>query len=171
MPTVTAAATRTVDDSNVCSRGSAGTVSSRLAIAPEAVAADSEITAEHPEWLLASAPGPEGLRLLDLAIRPAMVHVWERLTKLLDRHQPGYLVWLCDSTSTPARGYQGEPTVHARTLATYRLLDALRERYPQVQIQAVSADLALATRVQSMTAAARKTSLLKVRWLTCCRSS
>jgi alpha-galactosidase len=125
-----------------------------LAIAPEVVAADSEITAEHPEWLLASAPGPDGGRLLDLAIRPAMVHAWERLTKLLDRHRIGYLVWRCDPTSTPARGYQGEPTVHARTLATYRLLDALRERYPQLQIQAVSADLALGTRVQSMTAAA-----------------
>jgi alpha-galactosidase len=125
-----------------------------LAISPEVVAADSEIAAEHPEWLLASAPRPDGGRLLDLAIRPAMVHVWERLTKLLDRHQIGYLLWRCDPSSTPARGHHGEPTVHARTLATYRLLDALGERYPQLQIQAVSADLALATRVQSMTAAA-----------------
>jgi alpha-galactosidase len=121
-----------------------------LAIAPAVVAADSDIAAEHEEWLLASAPTPDGARLLDLAIRPAMIHVWERLTKLLDRHQITYLVWRSDPSSTPARGHQGEPTVHARTLATYRLLDALRERYPQLQLQVISVDLALAARVQSM---------------------
>jgi alpha-galactosidase len=124
-----------------------------LAIAPEMVAADSDIAAEHPEWLLASTPWPDGGRLLDLAIRPAVVHVWERLTKLLDRHQIGYLLWHCDPSSTPAGSHQGEPTVHARTLANYRLLDALRERYPSLQIQVASVDLALATRVQSVTMA------------------
>ena len=122
---------------NVCSRGSAGTVSSRAS--PSRRRWWRPTRRSPPSTRSGCSPqrrGPRAYASIDLAIRPAMVHVWERLTKLLDRHQLGYLVWLCDPTSTPARGYQGEPTVHARTLATYRLLDALRERYPQLQIQA-----------------------------------
>ena len=122
-----------------------------LGIEPELITPDSDIAAEHPDWLLASAPRADGGRLLDLAIVPAMGHVWERLTKLLDRHQVGYLIWRCDPPAVPARSHRGEPTVHGRTLASYRLLDALAERYPHVQIQTVRADLALAGRVQSLT--------------------
>ena len=122
-----------------------------LGIEPELIAPDADIATEHPDWLLASPPRSDGGRLLDLAMVPTMGYVWERLTKLLDRHQVGYLVWRCDPPAVPARGHRGEPTVHARTLASYRLLDALAERYPQVQIQTVRADLALAGRVQSLT--------------------
>jgi alpha-galactosidase len=76
-------------------------------------------------------------------VRPAMVHVWERLTKLLDRHHVSLLSW---SPPQGAHRPGATPAQHKSTLAAYRLLDALRERYPQLTIQTTSLDLAMATR-------------------------
>ena len=72
-----------------------------------------------------------------------MVHVWERLTKLLNQH-PVSLLQLVAGGRRAAPGHGA--TRHASTLAAYRLLDALRERYPAMTVVSPAMDLAMAKR-------------------------
>ena len=112
-----------------------------FAIELELVEADSATARDHPDWLLTVERDGVTRQVLDLSVRPAMVHVWERLTKLLDRHHVSLLSW---SLPHGAHRPGATPTQHNSTLAAYRLLDALRERYPQLTIQTTSLDLAMA---------------------------
>jgi alpha-galactosidase len=109
----------------------------------ESVKADSAIARDHPDWLLNVERDGATRQVLDLSVRPAMVYVWERLTKLLDRHHASLLSW---SITHGAHRPGATATQHTSTLAVYRLLDALRERYPQLTIQTTSLDLAMASR-------------------------
>jgi alpha-galactosidase len=104
---------------------------------------DSAIARDHPDWLLTVERDGVTRQVLDLSIRPAMGYVWERLTKLLDRHHVSLLSW---SMTHGAHRPGATATQHTSTLAAYRLLDALRERYPQLTVQTTSLDLAMAAR-------------------------
>ena len=109
----------------------------------EAVDADSVIARDHPDWLLNVERDGIIRQVLDLSVRPAMVFVWERLTKLLDRHHVSLLSWpITHGAHRPG----ATATQHTSTLAAYGLLDALQERYPQLIIQTTSLDLAMAAR-------------------------
>jgi alpha-galactosidase len=114
-----------------------------LAIELELVEADPAIVRDHPDWLLTVERDGVARQVLDLSARPAMVHVWERLTKLLDRHHVSLLSW-----SLPQGAHRPGATAlqHSSTLAAYRLLDALGERYPHLTIQTTNLDLAMTTR-------------------------
>jgi alpha-galactosidase len=114
-----------------------------FAVELESIEADSATARDHPDWLLTLEREGVTRQVLDLSVRPAMVHVWERLTKLLDRHHVSLLSW---SIIHGAHRPGATPTQHTSTLAVYRLLDALRERYPQLTIQTTSLDLAMAVR-------------------------
>ena len=114
-----------------------------LAIEPERLDPDSSIVSEHPDWLLAAPRNGVVEPVLDLSVRPAMVHVWERLTKLLNQHPVSLLSW---SPVIDARRPGTARTRHASTLAAYRLLDALRERYPAITVVSPAMDLAMAKR-------------------------
>ena len=57
-----------------------------FAIDLELVEADPATARDHPDWLLTVERDGVTRQVLDLSVHPAMVHVWERLTKLLDRH-------------------------------------------------------------------------------------
>jgi alpha-galactosidase len=114
-----------------------------LAIDLELVEADPAIARDHPDWLLTVERDGITRQVLDLSLRPAMVHVWERLTKLLDRHHVSLLSW---SLPQGAHRPGGTATQHSNTLAAYRLLDAVAERYPHLTIQTTSLDLAMTTR-------------------------
>jgi alpha-galactosidase len=114
-----------------------------LAIELELVEADPATVRDHPDWLLTVERDGVTRQVLDLSARPAMVHVWERLTKLLDRHHVSLLSW---SLPQGAHRPGATATQHSTTLAAYRLLDALGERYPHLTIQTTSLDLAMTTR-------------------------
>ena len=114
-----------------------------FAVELDLVDTDSTIALDHPEWLLNVERDGATQQVLDLSIQPAMVYVWERLTKLLDRHQVSLLSW---SLAHGAHRPGATATQHTSTLAAYRLLDALRERYPHLTIQTTSLDLAMAGR-------------------------
>lgn len=107
------------------------------------VAADSAIARDHPDWVLTVERDGITQQVLDLSVRPAMAYVWERLTKLLDRHHVSLLSW---SITHGAHRPGATATQHTSTLAAYRLLDALHERYPELIIQTTSLDLAMAVR-------------------------
>jgi alpha-galactosidase len=114
-----------------------------FAIDLELVEADPTTARDHPDWLLTVERDGTTRQVLDLSVHPAMVYVWEKLTKLLDRHHVSLLSW---SLPQGAHRPGATPTQHKSTLAAYRLLDALRERYPQLTVQTTSLDLAMAAR-------------------------
>jgi alpha-galactosidase len=114
-----------------------------FALELDLVEAESSVARDHPEWLLTVERDGVTQQVLDLSIHPAMVYVWERLTKLLDRHHVSLLSW---SLAHGAHRPGATATQHTSTLAAYRLLDALRERYPRLTIQTTSLDLAMAGR-------------------------
>jgi alpha-galactosidase len=114
-----------------------------FAVELESIEPDSAIARDHPDWLLRVEGNGVPRQVLDLSVRPAMSYVWERLTKLLDRHHVSLLSW---SMTHGAHRPGATATQHTSTLAAYRLLEAVRERYPQLTIQTTSLDMAMAAR-------------------------
>ncbi len=125
-----------------------------FAVELDLVDPDSTIARDHPEWLLTVERDGMTQQVLDLSVRSAMVYLWERLTKLLDRHHVSLLNW---SLAHGAHRQGATATQHTSTLAVYRLLDALHERYPQLTVQTTSLDLAIAGRAVGADPAADST--------------
>jgi alpha-galactosidase len=77
--------------------------------------------------VLGPAPPWRNQQVLDLANPDAYAHVRDQLVALLEAYDIAYLKW--DHNRDVFDG------VHAQTLATYALLDDLRERFPGVEIE------------------------------------
>jgi len=114
-----------------------------LAIDLERLDPASSIAQDHPEWLLEVERDGTVELVLDLSVRPAAGYVWERLTKLLDRHPVSLVAW---SPVVGARRPGSAERRHESTLAAYRLLDALRERYPELVVVSAALDTAMGRR-------------------------
>jgi alpha-galactosidase len=106
---------------------------------PEMVNADSDLFRDHPGWILATGgrtpPEQRFQQVLDLAVPGAFDHVLEQMTQVLTGVPVDYVKWdhnrdLVDAGSSLAGG---RPGVRARTVAFYRLLDALAERFPDIE--------------------------------------
>lgn len=110
---------------------------------PEMVNEDSDVAREHPEWIAQ----PKGRRplpsrfqqVLNLSIEGAWQHVFTQMDAVLRDNAIDYVKWdhnrdLVDTGTAP----EGRAAVHAQTLAFYRLLDALRERHPDVEFESCS---------------------------------
>lgn len=139
-----------------------------LWVEPEMVNPDSDLARAHPDWLLAPSPrpghgvDPERLPLpwrhqvvLDLAVPDAFAYLLQRLSALVEEIGIDYLKWdhnrdLHESlTPLPDAGVDAEggphevsgervAGVHSQTAAFYRLLDALREAHPGLEIESCS---------------------------------
>lgn len=115
-----------------------------LWVEPEMVNLDSDLAREHPDWLLATehGPGPASRQqhVLDLGHPAVFDHLLERLSAVVGEHRVAFLKWdhnrpLVDAGHQPA----GRPGVHAQTRATYRLMAALKQRHPGLEIESCSA--------------------------------
>ena len=113
---------------------------------PEMVNLDSVVARAHPEWVLgpvAGAPLPSRQQhVLDLANPEAYTYVLEALSEVIGRHAVDFVKWdhnrdLHEAVRTDASGTD-RPAVHAQTLATYRLLDELRVRHRDLEIESCS---------------------------------
>ncbi|SEA35149.1 alpha-galactosidase [Leifsonia sp. 21MFCrub1.1] len=110
---------------------------------PEMVSEDSELARAHPDWIMQTG-GRLPLRsrhqqVLDLGIAAAYEHILERMSAILAEYDIAYIKWdhnrdLIDA-GTPPTGRAG---VHEQTLAAYRLMDALKARFPGLEIESCS---------------------------------
>jgi len=112
---------------------------------PEMINLDSDLARRHPEWILAnpaSLPSPDGLSfrtqyLLDLANPDAWEHVRGQISTLVADLGIDFIKW-DHNRDLVEPVHDGAPGTHAQTLATYRLLDRLREDHPALEIESCS---------------------------------
>jgi alpha-galactosidase len=107
---------------------------------PEMVNEDSDLARAHPDWLLRTPhriPRPaRHQQLLDLTVPEAWQHVHDRMDALLSEYRIGYVKWDFNRDLLDAgRQATGTAGVHEQTLATYRLMAALRAAHPDVEIE------------------------------------
>lgn len=110
---------------------------------PEMVNPDSDLARNHPEWIL-SVPGRSPVLsrnqlVLDLGDPGAYAYIRDRMVAVLESTPISYIKWdhnrdLVDAGSGSAR----TAGVHAQTLATYRLMDELKARFPGLEIESCS---------------------------------
>lgn len=114
-----------------------------LWVEPEMINPDSELARAHPDWILQPAGRlpleARHQQVLNLAIPEAFDYIRDRISELVGTYNIGYLKWdhnrdLLDAGST-ATGAAG---VHEQTLATYRLLAALKASHPGLEIESCS---------------------------------
>lgn len=108
---------------------------------PEMVNPDSELAREHPEWMLQPGDGrlPASSRsqqVLNLADAGAFAHVLEAMDALLTEYPVAHVKWDHNRDLAEAGdAATGRASVHAQTVAAYRLLDELRARHPTVEFE------------------------------------
>ncbi|WP_433791322.1 alpha-galactosidase [Actinoplanes sp. CA-252034] len=98
-----------------------------LWVEPEMISPDSRLAREHPDWILDSGPTWRWQRALDLT--KAYDHLLERLTALLTEYPIAFLKW------DHNRDLLTPGVAHRQTRALYRLLAALEEGFPHVEIE------------------------------------
>jgi len=112
---------------------------------PEMVNLDSELARAHPDWVLGPSqglgPAARHQYALDISRPDAYAHVLEQISALVAQYGIDYIKWdhnrdLLEAVSHTATG--DRPAVHRQTEALYRMLDALRERHPGLEIESCS---------------------------------
>jgi alpha-galactosidase len=111
-------------------------------VEPEMVNPDSELFRAHPDWALA-VPGytpvlGRNQLVLDLTNAAAFDEILGRLDALLADHDISFVKWDMNRDHVQAAAGDGRPGTHAQTLALYHLLDELRRRHPEVEIESCS---------------------------------
>ncbi|GAA3825445.1 alpha-galactosidase [Streptomyces chiangmaiensis] len=111
-----------------------------LWVEPEMVNLDSDLAREHPDWVLGPArgvgPSSRHQYVLDLANPQVWDYLLDALDALVDKYGIGYLKWDHNRELHEAvHGPGDRPVAHAQVLALYRLIDALKERHPGLEIE------------------------------------
>ena len=111
-------------------------------VEPEMVNPDSDLFRAHPDWVLTTdgyePPLGRNQLVLDLARDDAFDHVLRQLDALLRDHDIAFVKWDMNRDHIGGSGADGAAGTHAQTLAVYRLLDELRRRHPDVEIESCS---------------------------------
>ncbi|KTR11950.1 alpha-galactosidase [Curtobacterium citreum] len=107
---------------------------------PEMVNEDSDLARAHPEWIM-QADGRLPVRsrdqqVLNLAIPEAFAHVLDRMTAIIGEYGIDYVKWDHNRDLVEAGHRGGGAAVHEQTLAAYRLMATLKERFPALEIEA-----------------------------------
>lgn len=111
-----------------------------LWVEPEMINEDSDLAREHPDWILSAGPDlPMRYRfqqVLDLTNPEAFAHILQALDTIVRDTGAAYLKW-DHNRDLVAAGHPATdaPAVHDQTLAVYALLDELRARHPQLEIE------------------------------------
>lgn len=109
---------------------------------PEMVNEDSDLARAHPEWILQTGGRlpvrSRNQQVLDLGRPEAFEHVLGQMTAVLSAYDIAYVKWDHNRDLVDAGTVGGVPGVHRQTLATYRLMDELRRRFPGLEIESCS---------------------------------
>ncbi|WP_431280377.1 alpha-galactosidase [Leifsonia poae] len=110
---------------------------------PEMVNLDSDLARARPEWVMQTGGripvASRHQQVLNLGLPEAYAYVRDRMVDILSTNEIAYIKWdhnrdLVDAGTWPG----GEPGVHLQTLAAYRLMDELKERFPGLEIESCS---------------------------------
>ncbi len=112
-----------------------------LWVEPEMVNLDSNLARAHPDWILGTRTGPgvasRHQHVLDLTNPGAWNHVFDKISGLVAEYRIASLKWDHNRPVLGAgRGPDRTPAVHLQTKAVYRMMAALRERHPGLEIEA-----------------------------------
>jgi alpha-galactosidase len=105
---------------------------------PEMVNVDSDLARRHPDWLLQD-PGA-GVRswrnqyVLDVANPAVFDYLLESLSLLVAEYQLDYIKWDQNRDLIEAV-HGGRASVHRQTVAVYALLNEMRRRHPNLEIE------------------------------------
>ncbi|WP_427006033.1 alpha-galactosidase [Pseudarthrobacter sp. H2] len=119
-----------------------------LWVEPEMVNLDSDVVRAHPEWI--AGPSAQSYKdggrlplewrhqhIIDLVNPDAWQYIYDRVDALLRENNISYLKW-DQNRDLLEHGHAGRASVHAQTLAAYRLFDELRKAHPGVEIESCS---------------------------------
>ncbi|MGI9607733.1 MAG: alpha-galactosidase [Acidimicrobiales bacterium] len=105
---------------------------------PEMVNPDSELFRAHPDWALVT-PGHDQAMfrnqlVLDLANPEVLTYLLDQINAVLGTYDIAYVKW--DSNrDLSAPQHAGRASVRAQVQAIYRLMDAVREANPDIEIE------------------------------------
>ncbi|HEY5834456.1 alpha-galactosidase [Streptomyces sp.] len=107
---------------------------------PEMINLDSDLARKHPEWVLGPAgglgPAARHQHVLDVANPDVSDYLLRALDTLVEKYAIDYLKWDHNRELHEAvRGASDRPVARAQVEAVYRLLDALKERHPGLEIE------------------------------------
>lgn len=110
-----------------------------LWVEPEMISEDSDLFRAHPDWVLAAPPAAQTpfrhQLVLDMARPEVADNVFGQIDALLDEYEIGYLKWDMNRDLNHPGARAGTASVHAQTHAVYSLIDRLREKHPQIEIE------------------------------------
>lgn len=105
---------------------------------PEMINKDSDLYRTHPEWLLAvdgyEQPTGRNQYVINLQNDDAFNFLFERLDHFLSTYNIAYIKWdMNREVVQPA--HLGQAAAHNQTQRYYQLVDKVREKHPNVEIE------------------------------------
>lgn len=109
-----------------------------LWVEPEMINPDSDLYRAHPNWILGPTAAEQlpfrNQLVLDLTKSEVQDYLYERLDSLLSEYRISYLKWdMNRDINHPVSN--GRPATHRQTLGLYALINRLRTKHPDVEIE------------------------------------
>ena len=105
---------------------------------PEMVNPDSALFRAHPEWALQYPPYPlvpaRNQEVLDLSQPELFDYLFNAISILVDEYKIDYIKWDMNRDTLNA-GSDQTASQHEQILAVYRLMDALNQKHPTLEIE------------------------------------
>jgi alpha-galactosidase len=113
-----------------------------LWVEPEMVNPDSDLYRQHPDWVLhlPGRPRTEARHqlILDFGRTEVVDYIFEQLNRLVETYQLDFFKWDMNRLVTEPGSVAGQALWHNHVAAVYRIMDDLRRRHPQLEIQSCS---------------------------------
>lgn len=112
---------------------------------PEMVNPDSDLYRAHPDWVL-EAPGVDAIAFrnqltLNLSKPEVADYLYEKIAALVGEYRIDYIKWdMNRDCHHPGNSGSGgtRAVMHLQTFGVYRLIDRLREAFPELEIESCS---------------------------------
>jgi alpha-galactosidase len=112
---------------------------------PEMINPDSRLARLHPEWIIGPRSGvgttARGQHVLDIGNTDAYSYVLEAVSAIVSTYDVDYIKWDHNRDLVEPVAFRAgaeRPVVHEQVDALYRLMDELRRRHPQLEIETCS---------------------------------